>query len=191
MNSEKHLGNFISSDIEDRNVISSVCDLYKRTNSIILDLNSSNSVSLNTLHSTLCMHMYRCERWNLSNRQDEKFIIAWCKVKRRICKLSRLTYNCIIYGLSTDISALIEKRMINFVHNTLNYNSVCKYLLYDKLRCRHSYFADHFRYVSYKYELCLSEGKMMFLEGKNKNEIEYSLCPINISTYRVSELCEM
>ena len=73
VNSDKHLGNFISSDIQDRNVISSVCDLYQRSNSIISDFSSCNSVSLDSLHNTFCMHMYGCELWNLSNGHDEKF----------------------------------------------------------------------------------------------------------------------
>ena len=46
VNSDKHLGNLFPSDIQDRNVISSVCDLYQRSNSIISDFSSCNSVSL-------------------------------------------------------------------------------------------------------------------------------------------------
>ena len=100
-----------------------VCDLYQRSNSIISDFSSCNGVSLDSLHNTFCMHMYECELWKLSNGQDEKYKIAWSKVKRSIWRLPRLTHNCIIHGLSTDISALIEKRMINFIHNALNHNS--------------------------------------------------------------------
>ena len=187
VNSDKHLGNFSSSDIQYRNVISSVCDLYQRSNSIIYDFSSCNSVSLDSLHNTLCMHMYGCELWNLSNGQDEKFKIAWRKVKRRIWKLPRLTNNCITHGLSTDISALIEKRMINFIHNALNRNSVCKNVLYTKLRCKHSYFAENFRYLSYKYELCLSEWEndVSFLMGKVKMKLNTLYLSI-ICTYTLS-----
>ena len=109
VNCDKHLGNFISSDIQDRNVISSVCDLYQRSNSSIPDFSSCNSLSIDSLHNTFCMHMYGCELWNLSNDQDEKFKMAWRKVKCSIWKLPHLTHNCIIDGLSTDISALMEK----------------------------------------------------------------------------------
>ena len=192
LNSNKHLGNFISSDIQDRNVISSVCNLYQRSNSIISDFSSCNSISLDSLHNTFCMHMYGCVLWNLSNGQDEKLKIAWRKVKRRIWKLPRLTHNCIIHGLSTDISALIEKRMINFIHNALNHNSGCTNLLYTKLRCRHSCFATNFRYLSYKYELCLSEWKndVSFLMGKVKMKLN-TLYPRSTLSHTVSELCEM
>ena len=159
VNSDEHLGNFISSDIQDRNVIRSVYDLYQRSNIIISDFSSCNSVSLDSLHNIFCMHMYGCELWNVSNGHDEKFKIAWRKVKRRIWKLPRLTHNCIIHGLSTDISALIEKRLINLIHNALNHNSVCKYLLYTKLRCKHSCSADNIG-------IYLTSMNYVYLNGK-------------------------
>ena len=37
VNSDKHLGNSISSDIQDRNVIISIFDLYQRSNSMVSD----------------------------------------------------------------------------------------------------------------------------------------------------------
>ena len=99
-------------------------------------------------------------------------------MKHIILKLPRLTHKCIIHGFSTDISALIEKRMIHFIHNALNHNSVCTYFVYTKLRCRHSCFANHFLYLYYKYELCLSEWKkyVSFLMGKVKMKLN-SLYP--------------
>ena len=115
MNSDKHLGKFISSDIRDRNVISRMCDLYQRSNSIISDFSSCNSVSLDSLHKTCCMHMYGCELWNLSNGQDEKFKIPWRKVKRRIWKLLRLTHNCIIHGLKTLCEVKILQGIFLFI----------------------------------------------------------------------------
>ena len=37
VDNDKHLGNNISNDIHDRNIVSSVCDLYQRNNSTISD----------------------------------------------------------------------------------------------------------------------------------------------------------
>ena len=37
---DKHLGNYISTDIHDRNIIANVCDLYQRSNSIITDFHA-------------------------------------------------------------------------------------------------------------------------------------------------------
>ena len=39
VDNDKHLGNYISNDIHDRNIVSSVCDLYQRSNSTISDRN--------------------------------------------------------------------------------------------------------------------------------------------------------
>ena len=82
--------------------------------------------------------------------------------------------------------------MINFIHNAFNHNSVCTNLLYTKLRCRHSCFADNFRFLSYKYELCLSEWKndVSFLMGKVQMKLN-TLYPRSTLSHTVSELCEM
>ena len=37
---DKHLGNYISTDIQDRNIIANVCDLYQRSNSIITEFHA-------------------------------------------------------------------------------------------------------------------------------------------------------
>ena len=66
VDNDKHLGNYISNDIHDRNIVSSVCDLYQRSNSTISDFNACNSDTLDRLHASFCMHMYGCELWNLS-----------------------------------------------------------------------------------------------------------------------------
>ena len=34
---EKHLGNYVSTNISDRNIIANVCDLYQRSNRLISD----------------------------------------------------------------------------------------------------------------------------------------------------------
>ena len=58
---DKHLGNYISTDIHDRNIIVNVCDFYQRSNSIITEFHACDSETLDSLHSTFCMHMYECE----------------------------------------------------------------------------------------------------------------------------------
>ena len=82
--------------------------------------------------------------------------------------------------------------MINFIQNALNHNSVCTNLLYTKLRCRHSCFTDNFRYLSYKYELCLSKWKndVSFLMGKVKMKLN-TLYSRSTLSHTVSKLCEM
>ena len=52
---DKHLGNYISTDNHDRNIIANVCDLYQRSNSIITEFHACDSETLDSLHSTFCM----------------------------------------------------------------------------------------------------------------------------------------
>ena len=61
---DKHLGNYISTGIHDRNILANVCDLYQRSKSNITDFHVYDSEILDSLHSTFCMHMYGCELWN-------------------------------------------------------------------------------------------------------------------------------
>ena len=55
--SDVHLGNYISTNITDRNIVRHVCDLYQRRNSVISDFNVCDSVSLDSLHPTVWMRL--------------------------------------------------------------------------------------------------------------------------------------
>ena len=76
VNSDVHLGNYISTDIYDRNIVNNVCDFYQRSNSIIADFHVCDSETLDSIHSTFSMHMYGCELWNLTSGYIDKFRIA-------------------------------------------------------------------------------------------------------------------
>ena len=56
--SDKHLGNYISTNIANRNIVDSVYDLYQRSNWVISDFRVCDSSTLDSLHRTYCMHMY-------------------------------------------------------------------------------------------------------------------------------------
>ena len=56
--SDKHLGNYISTDIADRNIVDSVYDLYQKSDWVISDFRVCDSSTLDSLHRTYCMHMY-------------------------------------------------------------------------------------------------------------------------------------
>ena len=64
--SDKHLGNYISTDIADRNIVGSVYDLFQRSKWVISDFRVCGSNILDSLHRTYCMHMYGCELWDLN-----------------------------------------------------------------------------------------------------------------------------
>ena len=54
--SDVHLGNYISTNITDRNIGGHMSDLYQRSYSVISNFNVCDSVSLDSLHQTYCMH---------------------------------------------------------------------------------------------------------------------------------------
>ena len=97
--SDKHLGNYISTNIHDRNIIGSVSDLYQRSNWVISDFRACDSNTLDNLHRTYCMHMYGCELWDLNCNYDTDFKVAWRKIKRRIWRLPYRAHNVIVKSL--------------------------------------------------------------------------------------------
>ena len=109
--SDKHLGNYISTDIADRNIVDSVYDLYQRSNWVINDFRVCDSSTLDRLHRTYCMHMYGCELWDLNRDYVKDFKVAWRKIKCRIWKLPYRTHNAIVHNLSYNIDFQIDRRM--------------------------------------------------------------------------------
>ena len=87
VDNDSHLGNYVATDLRDINITKHVCDLYQRSNNVISNLNACDSVTLDALHQTYCMHMYGCELLNLNCTYVTKFITAWRRIKRRIWNL--------------------------------------------------------------------------------------------------------
>ena len=96
---EKHLGNYVSTNISDRNIIANVCDLYQRSNLLISDFRVCDSQTLDCLHKTYCMHMYGSELWNLNCNYVDEFRVAWRKIKWRIWRLPNRAHNEIVQNL--------------------------------------------------------------------------------------------
>ena len=87
VDSDKHLGNFISTNIADRNITESVCDQYKRSYWVISDFRVCDSNTLDSLHGVYCVHMYGSELWDLNCKYVSEFKVAWRKIKRRSWEL--------------------------------------------------------------------------------------------------------
>ena len=47
-----HLGNYISTDIADRNIVDSACDLYQRSNWVISEFRVCDRSTFDSLHQT-------------------------------------------------------------------------------------------------------------------------------------------
>ena len=67
VDNDSHLGNYVATDLRDINITKHVCDLYQ-SNNVISDFNACDSVTLDALHQTYCMHMYGCELYNPVHR---------------------------------------------------------------------------------------------------------------------------
>ena len=151
VSSDKHLGNYISTNIADRN-IDNIYDLYQRSNWVISDFRVCNSSTLDSLHQTYCMHMYGCELWDLNRNYVKDFKVAWRKIKRRVWKIPYRTHSAIVHNLSYNIDFQIDTRMIKFIHSCLNHsNIVCKSIVLSKLYCIKSTFGSNYKYLSCKY----------------------------------------
>ena len=67
MSHDRHLRNFISTDILDRNMIDYVSDFYQHSNWAISDFRARGSNTLDDLHRTFCLHLYGCKLGNLTS----------------------------------------------------------------------------------------------------------------------------
>ena len=151
---DKHLGNYISSSINDRHIIENTCDLYQRSNLLISQFRPCNSETLDRLHMTYCMHMYGCELWNLNEKDVNQFKVAWRKIKRRIWKIPPRTHNNLVCNITNNIDAMIDKRMVRFIYNSISHsNKTISNLLRVKLLCVNSTFSANYQYLSFKYGL--------------------------------------
>ena len=74
--SDKHLGYYISMNIHDRNIIGSLFDLYQQSNWAISEFRACDSNTLDNLYRTYCMHMYGCELWDLNCNYVTDFKVA-------------------------------------------------------------------------------------------------------------------
>ena len=63
---EKHLGNFLTTNIDDRNIISNVCDLYQMSNLLISDFRVCDCIALDSLFNTY----FVCKVVNCGTRDE-------------------------------------------------------------------------------------------------------------------------
>ena len=97
VDSDKHLGNYLFTNITHKNIIDNICDLYQRSNRVISDFRVCDSNALDSLHRTYGMHMYSCELWDLNCNYIKDLKVAWRKIKRRIWRLLCRANNAIVH----------------------------------------------------------------------------------------------
>ena len=177
---EKHLGNFISNNIYDRNIKEHVCRFIGKTNAILCDFGCCDSSTLVNIHRTFCMDLYGCELWKISSKYTEEMHTAWRIAMRKIWKLHARTHNNLICNIRSNFTHSLEKRHISFIYNALHHpNELVRLLLHVKLASANSVFAEIFRYLSFKYQITREDWNKphSFLLGKVKLK---ALCMYNL-----------
>ena len=81
---EKHLGNRLYDDIYKHDMKTLIGDFYLRSNSVIVNFNMCDSVTLNNIHSIYCSSLYGIELYNFNSSYVTDVYIAWRKIIRRI-----------------------------------------------------------------------------------------------------------
>ena len=128
---EKHLGNFISNNIYDRNIKEHVCRFIGKTNAILCDFGCCDSSTLVNIHRTFCMDLYGCELWNISSKYTEEMHTAWQIAMRKIWKLHPRTHNNLICNIRSNFTHSLEKIHISFIYNALHHpNKLVRLLLH-------------------------------------------------------------
>ena len=115
---EQDFGNYVSTNINERNNIANVCDLFQRSNLVISDFRVCDSETLDCLHKTYCMNMYGSELWDLNCNYVDQFRVVWRKITRRIWRLPTRAYNAIVQNLSNNIDDQLETRIIKLIHTS-------------------------------------------------------------------------
>ena len=111
---EKHLGNFISNNIYDRNIKEHVCRFIGKTNAILCDFGCCDSSTLVNIHRTFCMDLYGCELWNISSKYTEEMHTACRIAMRKIWKLHPRTHNNLICNIISNFTHSLEKKTYFF-----------------------------------------------------------------------------
>ena len=108
-----------------------------------------------------------------------------------IWKIPINSHKHIVHNLSSDCKYLIEKRILKFIRNGLNNNSVCANLLQVKISCKNSCFADNYRFLSHKYHISSSDWINDIAILQNKLEMQFLSKQNKSDAATVKELCNM
>ena len=100
--------------------------------------------------------MYGCSLWNFGSNYVETFYTAWRKAIRAIWKLPYRTHCNLLHGINDTlpIDVMLEQRCIKFIWILLHFpNIIVNSVMRSAIRNGYSTLGEHFRYLSYKYDL--------------------------------------
>lgn len=105
----KHLGNYISSDLSEREEVAHKRgELFGRVNSLLGNFAGMHHSVLSKLFKTQCLHLYGCQSWRLNDRHVKSFQTAVNRCIRRILGLHPQTH-CNLLPLLIKTNPVIEQ----------------------------------------------------------------------------------
>ena len=115
-------------------------------------------------------------------------------------------FDTIIQNITSNIHLILEKRSMKFMHSALNGNRfrfrfrfrfldqfiVCRQILLAKLQSKNSFFAENYRYLSWKYNIsdCDWYTNITCLMGNVKIK-QKLLYPVSHNASVLHDLCSM
>ncbi len=190
---EVYLGNYISLDIFDRRIESTVCDLYRRGNQVRADFACLDCFTHYHLFSTYCTNFYGSELWNYNKSYVQLVYTAWRVLMRQVFKLPQRAHNFIVNGICESIVTRLDRKLLKYIYNMIhstNYTVCC--LVPSLLSCRSSVLAENYRYLSYKYTICREDWQGNIGQLINKvNDLELYTDEQHIIIDYVRELCKI
>ena len=118
VDSVKHLGNYIDSDLRERTEIRRKrSDLVGRVNSMVISLGNSRDEIIRKVFNSQCAHFYGAQAWCYEDNCVHDFQTMWNRCVRRIFKLPYMTHTRFLPHLLGICSAMdqIYCRFLNMI----------------------------------------------------------------------------
>ena len=97
-NTVVHLGNILSSDLNDSEDILSKCrDMLTKSNALLCCFPNLDPVILTNLFQSYCLSLHGSALWNISSRSLQTVEVSFNKVLRRIWKLPRASHTAVVH----------------------------------------------------------------------------------------------
>ena len=112
-----HLGNYIESDMERKNILNSVNEFVCNINTIKASFSYADVEILYKLLKSYCMPLYGCVLWDFSKKDVIKFFTTWRKCVRHLLNLPQRTHSRLLPQIVGDkpIEVQLHNRVVKFL----------------------------------------------------------------------------
>ena len=114
---DKHLGNWIGLDKQNKSIDACVSELYINTNLLLSQFARCNVDVKYRLFKSYCMCLYGSQLWDFSNSSCNRLYTAWRKCIRRLFGIPNTTHNRLLHLICNDVNVQLQLqcRMLNFL----------------------------------------------------------------------------